>query len=159
MAVEPPPGAAPDPKPAAVAEQGADLVAATLPAAAVAPAPPAPGAVPAEPTGRPRGRRPAVNPAAAFTAAVDRRQDEIRGCFARHARADGPTAGELSLRFEVGATGRVTSVAVLPASVAGTPLGSCLTEVGTRTVFAPQPAPVAFRIPLTLERRRSAASP
>jgi tRNA A-37 threonylcarbamoyl transferase component Bud32 len=147
-----------EPPAAAPSEKEAGILTAPLPAAA-APLLSAAVAAPAEPSGRRRGRRPAANPAAAFTAAVARRHDEIHGCFAKHAGGDGPDAGQISLRFEVGASGGVVSVSVLPAPIGATPLGRCLAEVGARTVFAPQPAPVAFRIPLTLERRRSAREP
>jgi hypothetical protein len=100
-----------------------------------------------------RGRRPAANPVAGFSAALSRRQGEIRACFAKSPAGASATSGEISLRFEVAADGRVTSVAVLPAAIGATPLGKCLVDIGAHTVFAPQPAPIAFRIPLMLERR------
>lgn len=124
-----------------------------IPAAApAAPAVAPPAAAPAPPRLQ-RGRRPAANPSAAFSAALARRQGEIQRCFTSFSRGTAATDGDISLRFEVAADGRVTSVAVLPAATAATPLGACLAGIGARTVFAPQPAPVAFRIPLTVERR------
>jgi hypothetical protein len=45
----------------------------------------------------------------------------------------------------------VVSAAVLPAAVAATPLGVCLGEIASEARFAPQRAPVTFRIPLTVE--------
>ena len=89
----------------------------------------------------------------ALAQALSRHQGEIRGCFAKSPAAASASSGEISLRFEVAASGRVTSVAVLPAAAGATPLGACLAGIGARTVFAPQPAAIAFRIPITLERR------
>jgi hypothetical protein len=65
--------------------------------------------------------------------------------------------GEISLRFEVGVDGAARSVAVLPATVAATPLGACLVKVGRGTRFAPQPAPITFRIPVTIQLRAEGA--
>jgi hypothetical protein len=148
-----------------VAERGAVAVEPGAPAPPVAepaPTPPtvtaiAPPAAPASAAPAPprlqRGRRPAASPVAGFSAALTKRQGEIRGCFAKFSAGASPTSGDISLRFEVAADGRVTSVAVLPAATGATPLGACLAGIGARTVFAPQPAPIAFRIPITLERR------
>ena len=100
-----------------------------------------------------RGRRPVANPVAGFSAALTRHQGDIERCFAKVPAGASASSGEVSLRFEVAADGHVTSVTVLPAAIAATPMGACLAGVGARTVFAPQPAPIAFRIPITLERR------
>ena len=142
VAVEPgpsaPPAAPPTPAPASIT-----AIAPPVAPASAAPAPPR----------LQRGRRPAASPVAGFSAALTRRQGEIRGCFAKFSAGASPTSSDISLRFEVAADGRVTSVAVLPAATGATPLGACLADIGARTVFAPQPAPIAFRIPITLERR------
>ncbi len=115
--------------------------------------PVAPAVAAPAPPRQQRGRRPAANPVAGFSAALTKHQGEIRGCFAKSPAGASATSGEISLRFEVAADGRVTSVAVLPAAIGATPLGKCLADIGARTVFAPQPAAIAFRIPLMLERR------
>jgi len=60
------------------------------------------------------------------------------------------------MRFEVGVDGAVKSVAVLPAAVGASPLGTCLTKVGRATRFGPQAKPIAFRIPLTIQLRHQA---
>jgi serine/threonine protein kinase len=119
---------------------------ATPPAAPQAPVPAAPGALPR--AGRPSRRSaPATE---SFSASFARREGEIRRCFSRHAS---PASGteEISLRFQVATDGRVVSAAVLPAAVAATPLGVCLGEIASEARFAPQRAPVTFRIPLTVE--------
>ena len=103
---------------------------------------------------RPRGRaRNARSGPEALSAAVAGRLAEIRRCFAE-SDAPAASAGEISLRFEVGVDGAARSVAVLPAAVGETPLGACLAKVGRATTFAPQPAPVTFRIPVTVQARR-----
>jgi hypothetical protein len=61
------------------------------------------------------------------------------------------------LRFEVGVDGAARSVSVLPAAVAATPLGACLVKVGRGTTFAPQPATITFRVPVTVQRRAEGA--
>jgi hypothetical protein len=91
----------------------------------------------------------------ALSAAVAGRSAEIRSCFAE-SDAPAASAGEISLRFEVGVDGAARSVAVLPAAVGETPLGACLAKVGRATTFAAQPAPVTFRIPVTVQARRRA---
>jgi hypothetical protein len=148
-----------------VTERGAVAVEPGPSAAPVAPATPAPATVAAitppvapasaapVPPRQQRGRRPATNPVAGFSAALSKRQGEIRGCFAKFPTGASATSGEISLRFEVAADGRTTSVTVLPAATGATPLGACLADIGAHTAFAPQPAPIAFRIPLKLERR------
>jgi hypothetical protein len=50
-------------------------------------------------------------------------------------------------------------VAVLPAAVGVSPLGACLAKVGQSTVFAAQPEPLTFRIPLTVQRQGTSDRP
>jgi serine/threonine protein kinase len=158
-----------------VAEQGhvavehGAAVPASPPAAAEPPPTPAlqePGQEPVqkaikEPPGRRRRARgsSAARATAAtrdgFSASFARREGEISGCFGGGPEAT-PRAGEISLRFEVGRDGSVTSVIVLPAAVAATPLGACLARVGRATTFPPQPTPITFRIPLTVQLRSGA---
>jgi len=87
--------------------------------------------------------------AAGFSAPFARREGDIRKCFDQHAE-DAAGTSEISLRFQVRRDGSVSSVAALPEGIGARPLGACLSSVGMRTVFAPQPAAVTFRIPLTL---------
>jgi serine/threonine protein kinase len=138
------------------------------PAPAVEPvAPPPSGAAPVEPAEKERpnataspSRRPRAGRAApvsgpeALSAAVAGRSADLRRCF-----TDGDShlggGDDISLRFEVGADGAPRAVTVSPASVAATPVGACLVKVGRATRFAPQPAPITFRIPVNVQLRRS----
>jgi hypothetical protein len=130
------------------------------PASASAPTPVAAAVPPtaaskatAAPTAAPRAKRTADASAAArgggYSATFARRESDIRRCFLDH--PSGASSTEISLRFEVGLDGHVSSLAVLPATVGAAPLGACLAAVGKSTVFAKQAAPLTFRIPLTVQ--------
>jgi len=149
-----------------IAEQGHLAVEGRSPAAApalVAPPASAPSAVPppvpaaaARPKVAPARAKPQADSAgaargASFSGAFARRESEIRRCFVENA-AGSAAATEVSLRFEVDRDGHVASIAVLPAAVASSQLGACLSAVGKSTVFPKQPAPLTFRIPLTVQR-------
>jgi serine/threonine protein kinase len=138
-----------------VTEQGhvaVEQAAATVPAPPSAPAAPTPTARVAPPTA-PRAKRAAdssgVTHGGGYSATFARRESEIRRCFLDH--PSGASSTEISLRFEVAQDGHVSSLAVLPPAVGAAPLGACLAAVGKSTVFAKQAAPLAFRIPLTVQ--------
>jgi serine/threonine protein kinase len=146
-----------------VAEQGTVAIepavppparpAAAAPAAFAEAAPSAPGRATTRGPRVPRrsGAPSAVSSRESFSASFSRRSREIRHCFSEHSdRA--ASALELSLRFEVGRDGHVTSVTVKPASLGSTPLGKCLVEVASGTTFSRQSNPVVFHIPLTVQR-------
>ena len=107
------------------------------------------GEAPPPLAGRASSRRRAAGATPGFSASLARHEGEIRLCFA-HDTAAAASAGEVSFRFQIRADGHVTAVTVLPEALGATPLGVCLAKVGARTVFAAQPAPMTFRIPLTL---------
>jgi hypothetical protein len=118
------------------------------------PAPPTPVAAPAPIAAagaHPRRAADGGGPArgGSFSVTFARREGDIRRCFLDHP-AGAPATGEISLRFDVGRDGRVSSLAVLPPAVGGSPLGACLAGVGKSTVFSKQAAPLTFRIPLTV---------
>ena len=142
------------------------------PSAAPAPAPPAAEAPAAAPppeaaAGRARHASPgrahakvAASPSTEgenFSATFARREGDIRRCFAGHSDVAG--VSEISLRFDVERDGHVSAVKVLPAAIADAPLGACLTKVGKSTVFSPRAAPLAFRIPLTVQLPGAVAHP
>jgi serine/threonine protein kinase len=145
-----------------VAEQGtvsiehaASPPAATAPATPPARAEPRPSAPERASTSSPTAPRRSGAPSAAsagesFSASFSRRSREIRRCFSEHSD-QAASAFELSLRFEVGRDGHVTSARVQPPSVGSTLLGKCLVEVATGTTFSRQPNPVVFHIPLTVQ--------
>ena len=122
-----------------------------------------PVANPATPSvgSRPRAPRRAREPGASAAPAVSdnlsevlaRRENDIRRCFS-NASDPGAMDREISLRFELGREGRVTGLTVLPPSVASTPLGACLDQVGRSTAFPRQPRAIAFRIPVTVRTQR-----
>jgi hypothetical protein len=98
-------------------------------------------------------RPPRTAPHEDLSSPLTRRAAEIRRCFGDR-DADEAGSGEISLRFEVGADGTVKSVAVQPAALASTALGACLVKIGRTTNFGPQAAPIAFRIPVSVQLRR-----
>jgi len=95
--------------------------------------------------------------ATAFSAALARRGSELRACAAANTAAASDDSA-IEFRFRVRTDGHVESVSVFPETVGRTPLGACLVKVGAGTVFAPQPEPVAFRIPLSLRVRQTATN-
>jgi serine/threonine protein kinase len=153
-----------------VAENGSVAIeprAAAPAAPAVEAIPPAPAETPpaahetAAPTARSErrahvGRAPRAAGPEALSSTVAGRSAEIRRCFTA-SDLSAAAGDEISLRFEVGLDGAARSVTVLPARVAATPLGACLVKVGRATTFPPQPAPITFRIPVTVERRTEGA--
>jgi tRNA A-37 threonylcarbamoyl transferase component Bud32 len=86
-----------------------------------------------------------------FSAAFARKQQQLQRCFAEFPEASAQ-APQLYVRFQAGEDGRVTSAEVLPAEIARSGLGTCVAGVAAQTQFGPQPAPVAFRIPVTVRR-------
>ena len=131
--------------------------AAAAPAPATAPVPepaPVPAASPVSPASHgKRSHRAAGNED--LSSAVAKQSGDIRRCFAA-LEVDEASLGEISMRFEIGVGGAVKSVAVLPAAVGASPLGTCLAKVGRNTRFAPQAKSIAFRIPLTVQLRHQA---
>jgi hypothetical protein len=87
--------------------------------------------------------------ATAFSTALARRGSELRACVAANTGAASDDSA-IEFRFRIRADGHVESVSVFPEALGRTPLGACLVKVGAGTVFAPQPEPIAFRIPLSL---------
>ena len=135
----------------------------SMPAAASATITPLAGAAAPEPAPPPprgsavQARRGARSSGVAedFSAVVAKRAADIRRCFAE-ADGDDVSRSEISMRFEVGAGGAVTGLTVLPPAIGATPLGACLIKVGRGIAFAPRSAPIAFRIPMTVQLRRQA---
>jgi tRNA A-37 threonylcarbamoyl transferase component Bud32 len=117
---------------------------------------PAPPPVPSPPKRRP-DRRPAARPVD-FSAVFARRQADLEKCFYRYPE-DVAKADHLSVRFQTGADGRVVTADVLPNGVARTELGACIAGVAAQTQFPPQPAPVAFSIPVKARRVQGAGRP
>jgi serine/threonine protein kinase len=150
------------PTAAPLAPEVAPLQAPSPPPPASRTAPAAPAAGQAPPMRSASRRSHAATPSGAapgesFSATFARREGDIRRCFLGHTDTASGAAAEISLRFDVGRDGRVTSLSVLPPAVGAAPLGACLTKVGKTTVFSPQAAPLTFRIPLTVQLQADAA--
>jgi serine/threonine-protein kinase len=86
-----------------------------------------------------------------LTRAFARQQPQIARCFSQHA-SDVTGSPEISVRFEVGTDGHVTSAQVQPSALGSTPLGQCIAAIARSTDFGPQPEPTPFRIPITAKR-------
>ncbi|HVV88594.1 MAG TPA: protein kinase [Kofleriaceae bacterium] len=110
----------------------------------------APGAIDAGASRRPP--RP-VKPAAGdpLSQAFARRASRVSACFASNPSTV-VSAPELTLRFEIDAAGVPTTVELLPAELARTPLGACVVDVARGTRFPPQGEPLAFHIPVAVRR-------
>jgi serine/threonine-protein kinase len=121
--------------------------------------PPATTTEPAASTDGPKPVEPRTEPASAargndsqrLSRAFQRQQGKIEGCFRTHT-ADLAHSPQISVRFQIDPSGRVTSAQIVPASLAGSGLGTCITSVASATDFGPQTAPVAFTIPITARK-------
>ena len=106
---------------------------------------------------RPTERRPAQKSGpdpVSLTRAFRKQQGKVESCFARHAVAvEGIPMTQLE--FDLAASGKVQSVRVLPASLAGTPLGKCLAEIAAATTFPSQGRALSFAIPITATANKS----
>jgi serine/threonine-protein kinase len=91
---------------------------------------------------------PAVGPEPArLTSAFAHQQSRIQRCFASHADAVQPLP-ELTIEFQVDASGAVERAELTPASAASSALGTCLLEVARSTRFPRLTRAVTFRIPI-----------
>jgi hypothetical protein len=78
---------------------------------------------------------------AAFRSCLDRHASEISG------------SPELTLRFSLAASGKISSIELGPESAARTPLGACVVAEARKIAFGNQGKPVLFRIPLKIRKR------
>jgi serine/threonine protein kinase len=83
--------------------------------------------------------------ASQLTARFAQQNGAIRACAQKH-----PTTveGQVSVRFQVDASGSVTSAEVQPAGFANTPLGTCIHGVAMRTKFGAQTKSLGFSAPI-----------
>ncbi len=135
---------APLPSAPRAAEEPADPIA-PLPATRAKPR-----ATPRLGTEPPRGQK--------FSAAFARKEKDLARCFAE-APDDAAGAGQIFVRFQADRDGRVETAEVLPEAVAQSKLGTCVARVAATTDFGPQPAPVAFRIPVSVRRLAATGKP
>ncbi len=86
--------------------------------------------------------------AARLSRAVQRHRGDFVGCFEQHVEAvEG--APQLTVNFTVGEAGRVMRASVAPATVTGTPLGSCVLSVARGIQFPALGREVSFSVPIT----------
>ena len=58
----------------------------------------------------------------------------------------------MSIRLRIDREGRVESAEIVPEVLSRSALGACLLHTARQTRFGPQPAPLSFRIPITVRR-------
>ncbi len=86
-----------------------------------------------------------------LTSAFQKQRGRIEGCF-RAQPSDAAALPQVTIRFQIEASGVVRSAELSPASVAGSPLGACLLGVARGTRFPVGDAPVSFTIPITARK-------
>lgn len=86
-----------------------------------------------------------------LTRAFRKQQPQVEQCFKQHALT---LSGQprLQLEFDLNAKGKLTSVALSPATVASTALGKCLEGVARATTFPAQGEDISFAIPVVASR-------
>ena len=133
---EPGPGAAvvEDPVPAVAAASAPSTASATPPSTASAA-----GRVGSTPSSENRG--------ALLARAFQKHEGKIQRCFQQHGDAASGTPN-ISVRFQIDASGAVQKAVLSPSAVAGTPVGQCILGVAQGTNFGPQPEPISFSIPI-----------
>lgn len=102
------------------------------------------------PVARETSRRAAADSpsgAAALSQKFAREEGALEACFERHASAlEGQP--QVAVKFEVAASGRVSTASLSPSSLNATPLGQCLTGVALATQFGELGNSVRFTIPI-----------
>jgi hypothetical protein len=74
------------------------------------------------------------------------REGELQSCFERFASLTGQP--QISVNFDVAASGKVRAATLEPSSLASTPLGACLLGVARATSFGPVGKQLRFAIPI-----------
>ena len=91
----------------------------------------------------------ATNPTQPLNAAFQRQRGKIEACFS----ANPGDAEQLTLQFQVDATGSVRGVGLQPGALANSSLGRCVLDVARATVFPPGAGPISFSIPITARKK------
>lgn len=135
-------------------EASAAVVAPAAPAERIEPASSAiPAAVPvAPPIGADKVARSADAPASGstITAAFQKQRGRVEACFRAHSSDE--QQPQLTIRFQVEASGVVRSADLQPASLGGTALGGCILGIARGTRFPASDAPLTFSIPITARK-------
>jgi serine/threonine-protein kinase len=85
-----------------------------------------------------------------ITAAFQRQRGRVEACF--RANQGETSTPQLTLRFQIEASGAVRSTELSPAAIAGSPLGACILGVARSTRFPSGEAPISFTIPITAHK-------
>jgi len=96
---------------------------------------------------RARASKPAADGSAALSRSFARRERALGECFERHA-AEVEGQPEISIDFEVAASGKVNSASLVPRRLSDTPLGRCLLGVARSTEFGALGKTTRFSIPI-----------
>jgi serine/threonine-protein kinase len=86
-----------------------------------------------------------------LTAAFQKQRGRVEACF-RAQPSDAAAQPQVTIRFQIEASGAVRSADLSPASLAGSPLGACILGVARGTRFPAGEAPVSFTIPITARK-------
>jgi serine/threonine-protein kinase len=86
-----------------------------------------------------------------LSSAFQRQRGRVEGCFRSHA-GDLTEQPQLTVRFQIAATGAVHSAELVPAGMSGSPLGACILGVARSTKFPAGDGPVSFTIPITARK-------
>ena len=91
-----------------------------------------------------------ANPAQSLSAAFQRQRGKVEACFSSN---PGDGAEQVTLQFQIDATGAVRGVELQPRALSNSSLGHCVLAVARATAFPPGPAPVSFSIPITARKK------
>jgi len=86
-----------------------------------------------------------------LTAAFQKQRGRVEACFRAESNV-AATQPQLTIRFQIEASGAVRTAELAPAAVAGSALGACILGVARGTRFPASDAPVSFTIPITARK-------
>ena len=92
----------------------------------------------------------AANPAQSLSSAFQKQRGKIEGCFSA---SPGDGAEQVTLQFQIDATGAVRGVELQPSALSSSSLGRCVLDVARATSFPPGPGPISFSIPITARKK------
>jgi eukaryotic-like serine/threonine-protein kinase len=97
------------------------------------------------------GRVEAPASGSTITAAFQRQRGRVEGCFRAHPE-EAEQQRQVTIRFQIEASGVVRSADLQPASLSGSPLGGCILGIARATRFPVGEAPITFSIPITARK-------
>ncbi len=86
-----------------------------------------------------------------LTAAFQKQRGRVEACFRDHPSSTSASP-QVTIRFQIEASGAVRSAELSPPSIGGSTLGACLLGVARGTHFPASEAPVSFSIPITARK-------